>query len=174
MTSSYSQNASRPKRRDKGLVLIAAYKMLSALVFALVGVGALRLIGREVDNLLASLVSDLHLPESRFINFLIDKASLIDDHMLRRIGAGAFSYAALGILEAVGLYLEKAWGEYLTLLITASFLPIEIRELIHRFTWLRIGIFVVNLGVLIYLLITVMERRKKAELAEESTGNPAA
>ncbi len=174
MSSSNSQNASRPRRRDKGLVLIAAYKLLVALIFAIVGVGAVRLIGRDVDNLLAGLVSDLHFPESRFINFLIDKASMIDDHMLRRIGAGAFGYSGLSLLEAIGLYLEKAWGEYLTLLITASFLPIEIRELVLRFTWLRIGIFVVNLGVLVYLLFTVMERRKKAELAEESAGNPAA
>jgi uncharacterized membrane protein (DUF2068 family) len=174
MTSSHSQNARQHKRRDKGLVLIAAYKLLVALIFAIVGVGALRLIGRDVDNLLASLVSDLHFPESRFINFLIDKASLIDDHMLRRIGVGAFGYSGLSLLEAVGLYLEKAWGEYLTLLITASFLPLEIRELVHHFTWLRIGIFVVNLGVFVYLLLIVVERRKKAGPAEESAGNPVA
>ncbi len=168
MTIASTQIARTSKRHDKGLVLIAAYKFLLALFFAAVGIGALRLIGKDVDNLLANFVSDLHFPESRFINFLIDKASIIDDHMLRRIGAGAFCYSGLSLLEAIGLYLEKAWAEYLTLLITASFLPFEVRELMHRVTWLRVTLFVVNLAVLIYLAVIVLERRRKKNLEAES------
>ena len=165
MTGIPTDTARTHRRHDKGLVLIAAYKLLITLVFAGMGFGALRLIGKEVDNLLASLVSDLHFPESRFINFLIDKASMIDDHMLRRIGTGAFCYSGLSLLESIGLYLEKAWAEYLTLLVTASFLPFEIRELIYRVTWLRVGVFAINLAVLIYLVVIVLERHRKKKLA---------
>ena len=39
--------------------------------------------------------------------------------------------------EGIGLYLEKAWGEYLTLAITVSFLPLEIFEIVRRLTWIR-------------------------------------
>ena len=162
MTTSPTHIARSRKRRDKGLMLIAAYKFLIALLFTAVGFGALRLIGKDVDNLLANLVSDLHFPESRFINFLIDKASLIDDHMLRRIGAGAFCYSGLSLLEAIGLYLEKAWAEYLTLAITASFLPFEIHEILHRLTWMRVGVFISNVAVLIYLIVIVFERHRKS------------
>jgi uncharacterized membrane protein (DUF2068 family) len=163
MTISSTQIARTPKRHDRGLLLIAAYKFFIALVFAAVGVGALHLVGKDVGDILSSMVSDLRFnPEGRFVNFVLDKASLLDDPALRRIGFGAFCYAAVSIVEGVGLYLEKAWAEYLTLAITASFLPIEIRELMHRFTWTRVGIFVINVVMLIYLVVIVIERHRKS------------
>jgi uncharacterized membrane protein (DUF2068 family) len=72
----------------------------------------------------------------------------------------AFSYAGLSMAEGIGLYLEKAWGEYLTLIITASFLPWEIFEVFHRLTLVRVGLLGVNLLVFVYLLKIVMSRRK--------------
>jgi uncharacterized membrane protein (DUF2068 family) len=97
-------------------------------------------------------------PESRIVNFLFEKAELLNDPLLRRIGFGAFCYAAVGVIEAVGLYLEKAWAEFLTLIITASFLPFEIHELIRRLTWLRVGLLVTNVVVLLYLVWMLGER----------------
>ena len=124
MTGSTLQKATTARRHNKGLVLIAAYKLLLALFFISVGVGALRLVGKDVGDILSRVASDLRFnPEGRIVNFLLDRASILDDPMLRRIGFAAFCYAAIGIAEAIGLYLEKAWGEYLTIFITASFLP---------------------------------------------------
>ena len=132
-----------------------------------VGIGALRLLHQDVGDVLDNLREALHFsPESRLVNFILDKASLIDDPMLRRIGAVAFSYAALSFAEGIGLYLEKAWGEFLTLIITASFLPWEIFEVFHRLTWVRVGLLVINTMVLLYLLKLVASRKK---LAEEPT-----
>ena len=91
----------------------------------------------------------------------MDKASFLDDHMLRRIGALAFIYSGVCVAEGIGLYLEKAWGEYLTLVITASFLPWEIFEIIHRITWVRVSLLVVNLAVFIYLFKLVAGRRRR-------------
>ena len=82
------------------------------------------------------------------MNFLYDKASFIDDPLLKRIGALAFIYSAVCLAEGIGLYLEKAWGEYLTMAITASFLPWEIFEVFHRVTWVRVGLVVVNVPYL--------------------------
>jgi len=84
----------------------------------------------------------------------------VDDPLLRRIGAVAFSYAALSLAEGIGLYLEKAWGELLTLIITASFLPWEIFEVFRRLTWIRVGLLIINFFVFLYLLKLVTSRRK--------------
>jgi len=119
---------------------------------------------------LSRLVDHLRFnPESRLVNFILDKASLVNDPLLRRIGAAAFSYAGLGILEGTGLYLEKRWGEYLTLLITASFLPWEIFEVMRRVTWFRAGLLTANVLVFLYLLLLVAKRNrgKKAEAVKE-------
>lgn len=155
-----------------GLILIAAYKLLGALLFVGVGVGALHLVHKDVDDYVwHALVEVRHWnPESRIVQFLLDKAELLNDPMLKRIGFGAFCYAAVGIVEAVGLYLEKAWAEFLTVLITASFLPIELNEVIRRLTWGRTGILAINLAVFLYLLYLLGERaaaRAKAKRVSE-------
>lgn len=155
------------QQHNKLLVLIAVYKGLQALLFFALGFGALRLLHKDVGDVFDNLREALHFsPESRFVNFILDKASLVDDPMLRRIGFVAFSYAAVSLAEGIGLYLEKAWGELLTLLITASFLPWEIFEVFHRVTWLRVGLLVINSLVFLYLLKVVATRRKPAAAAE--------
>ena len=167
MTASSTHIERNRKHHNMGLVLIAAYKLFIALIFVAVGVGALHLIGKDVGDIFSSLASDLRFnPEGRFVNFVLDRASLLDDPALRRIGFVAFCYSAVSIVEAIGLYLEKAWAEYLTLAITASFLPIEIRELLHRFTWVHVGIFVINVAVLVYLIFIVLERHRKKRQAK--------
>ena len=157
-----------PRHHDKGLLLIAAYKFIQALLFAAIGVGALRLLHKDVGDVLARVADHLRFnPESRFVNFILDKASLLNDPLLRRIGLGPFSYAALGILEGIGLYLEKAWGEYLTLVITASFLPWEIFEVLHRVTWFRAGLLTANTLVFLYLLNLVLTRQRSRQKPPE-------
>lgn len=61
-------------------------------------------------------------------------------------------YAVIEGAEAVGLWYEKRWAEYLTALATAGFLPIEIRELLKKVTVVRAGALVVNVAILVYLV----------------------
>jgi uncharacterized membrane protein (DUF2068 family) len=161
------QLAQKQQHHNKFLILIAVYKALQALLFAAVGIGALRLIHKDVGDVVDSIREALHFsPESRLVNFLLDKASLVDDEMLRKIGAAAFSYAGLSIAEGIGIYLEKAWGEVLTLLITASFLPWELFEVFRQVTWVRVMLLSINFLVFLYLVKIVAARRKPAANAQ--------
>src|ERR1700676_712377 len=111
MTGSPSHLAPKTRNHRAGIVLIAAYKLLGALLFIAVGVGALRLLHKDIDDVVWRMIGDLKMnPESRIVNFLFEKAELLNDPLLRRIGFGAFCYAALGILEAIGLFLKKQGG----------------------------------------------------------------
>jgi uncharacterized membrane protein (DUF2068 family) len=168
MTDSPSQPLSRPKRHNRWLVLISIFKLAQAALFVAIGVGALRLLHKDLGDMLLRLAHHLHFsPESRFVDFVLDRASIVTDRLLRRFSLAVFCYAALGLAEGIGLYLEKAWGEYLTLGITASFLPWEIFEVMRRVTWVRSGLLLVNALVFIYLLKLVAERQrsKKEPLA---------
>jgi uncharacterized membrane protein (DUF2068 family) len=167
MTDSSSQLDQASQRHNKWLVLIAGYKFLLALLFIAIGVGALHLLHKDIDDVLTQLAQILRFnPESRFVNFLADKASLLDDPLLRRIGVLAFCYAGVSAAEGVGLYLEHAWGEYLTLIITASFLPWEIFEIFHHLTWMKVGILIVNFLIFLYLLKLVIGRRQPPKAVE--------
>lgn len=160
MTAVRPDLAATNRRHRAGLVLIAAYKFLGALLLFAVGVGALKLVHKDIDDVVwHALIEVLRMnPESRLVNFIFEKAELLNDPLLKRIELGAFCYASLGVLEGVGLYLEKVWGEFLTVVITASFLPIEVHELIRRVTWVRVSLLAVNSAVLIYLLWVIGEK----------------
>jgi len=149
------------------LLLIAVYKTLLALFFVALGVAALHLLNKDIDDVISQLGFFLRLnPESKLVNFLYDRAALVNNPLLMRIGALAFSYAAVSLAEGIGLYLEKAWAEYLTLAITASFLPWEIFEIFHRVTWVRVALLIVNAVIFVYLLKIVIARRKPTSQPE--------
>lgn len=161
LINSVSSILIRKPHHNRWLLLIAAFKLAQALLFVLVGVGALRLIHKDIGDLLLRLAYHMRFnPESRFVNFVLDHADFVTDKVLRRFSLGLFAYAALGTAEGIGLYLEKAWGEYMTLIITASFLPWEIFEVFRRITVMRSALLVVNLLVFAYLLKVVVERGK--------------
>lgn len=166
-----SARAAKRRRHNRWLVLIAIYKGLQALLFVALGVGALHMLHRDIGDDLALLADHLNFnPESRFVNFVLVEASLINDPLLKRIGAAALCYAGVSLAEGIGLYLEKRWGEYLTLAITISFLPWEIFEIFHKITWFRFSLLAINILVLLYLAKVVVEQaRERRAVPRDST-----
>jgi len=158
-------SAARPKHHNQWLILIAAFKLLQALLSVVIGIGALQLLHKDVGDELARLVDYLRFnPESRIINFILDHASQLNDHVLRQIGAGGVGYAGLLLIESIGLYLEKTWAEYLTLAVTGSFLPWEIFELWLGLTLGKCALLVVNALVFIYLFNLIVGRKRHTNL----------
>lgn len=72
---------------------------------------------------------------------------------LREFGFAMLAYAALEGVEGVGLWFMKRWAEYLTFLATSILLPLEVYEILHRVSALKIIGFIINLAVVIYLLL---------------------
>jgi uncharacterized membrane protein (DUF2068 family) len=66
--------------------------------------------------------------------------------------ATSLVYAILELVEAIGLWHEKRWAEYLTVIATAGFLPFEIVELTRRVTVIRVTALVVNIAIVVWLL----------------------
>ena len=73
---------------------------------------------------------------------------------LKVLLAVALLYAVVEWTEAVGLWLQRRWAEYLTVLATAGFLPLEVHELTKRVTVLRVGALVVNVALIVWLVRT--------------------
>ncbi len=154
--------AAAGKRHNQWLVLIAVFKFAQAAFFILIGLGAHRLLHKDIADEIDTLARHLRFnPESKLVNFILERASLVNDPLLHRIGLAAYCYSALCIVEGLGLYLEKTWGEFFTLAITASFLPWEIFEVFRRLTWLHAGLLIINVLVFIYLLKLVGERARQ-------------
>jgi uncharacterized membrane protein (DUF2068 family) len=82
----------------------------------------------------------------------VDKLFTLDQHTIRLAALGIGAYAALEGLEAFGLWWQKRWAEYLTLIATALFLPLEVYELAHTVSPFKIVALIVNTAIVVYLL----------------------
>jgi uncharacterized membrane protein (DUF2068 family) len=85
---------------------------------------------------------------------LIDKALHTAHGTLTLVAVGVLAYGALQLLEGIGLWLLKRWGEYVAVVGTSLFVPLEVYELLERVTWVRVVAFAVNIFAVVYLLWT--------------------
>jgi uncharacterized membrane protein (DUF2068 family) len=98
------------------------------------------------------------------------------DQVLARFGAhadpiavGAIAYGLLETVEAAGLALRRRWAEYLVLLATVAFLPLEIDELLRSPSALKALALLINIAIAVYLIW-----RKQLFLARDRSSPAAA
>ena len=165
-TETVKSAAPTSEGHDRGLLLIGLFKLGKSLLFFAIGAGALHFIHKDLGDTILRVATILRFdPESRFIGMTMAQVDLIDHHRLREISMATFAYSGLALTEGVGLMLEKAWAEYLTLGLTLSFLPWELYELWRHTTWFRAGLLVINLIVLAYLLWLLRRKRDAPAMA---------
>jgi uncharacterized membrane protein (DUF2068 family) len=81
------------------------------------------------------------------------KALQAQQGTLTLVAVGLLAYGLLEAVEGVGLWLAKRWAEYLTVVATAAFLPLEVHELLRGATVTRVGAFAINVAVVVYLVL---------------------
>jgi uncharacterized membrane protein (DUF2068 family) len=137
----------------RGLRVIAAFKLLKALALIAVGVGALKLLHKDVAGIAEHWINMFQVdPRNHFIDLLLAKLSNVDDLRLKELSIGTFIYAGIFLVEGVGLAMQKRWAEYFTIITTSSLLPIEIYELARRVSIGRGLALAINLSVVAYLI----------------------
>ncbi|MEE4540707.1 DUF2127 domain-containing protein [Streptomyces sp. V4-01] len=107
---------------------------------------------------------------------------------LHGVAAGLGAYALIEVVEGVGLWFGKRWAEYLAVVATAAFLPIEVYELTEKMSWFKVGTLALNIAAVLYILIgkrlfglrgghaAFEAERRSASLmeVEEAAGEPPA
>jgi uncharacterized membrane protein (DUF2068 family) len=151
-----------PKQHHgNGLRIIAVFKLAKALLLIGVGVGAIKLLHKDVAEVASDWIAAIRVdPDNRLIHGLIAKLGLMNDRKLEELSFGSFFYAALVLTEGVGLWMKKRWAEYFTIIMTCSLIPLELYEIAKRFTVTRIAFLVVNLAIVWYLFIQLRKGQK--------------
>ncbi len=147
----------------RGLKLIAAFKLVKAFALIAVGVGALGLLHKDVAAVAEHWINVFRGdPHNHYIDLLLAKLSILDDRRLKELSVGTFVYAAIFLVEGVGLALGKRWAEYFTIITTSSLLPIEIYELVRRVSAGRILVLLINLAIVVYLVFELRSHPKRS------------
>lgn len=106
---------------------------------------------------------DRDLPIFRAAGFKVDQMSAIHElekalaakpSTLALITVLLAAYAMLQVVEGVGLWLLKRWGEYFAVVATSVFLPLEIYDLTKGVTMTRVVTFTINVAAVVYLLVS--------------------
>jgi uncharacterized membrane protein (DUF2068 family) len=164
MTVSSTQVAVKSTRssHDRWIIAIGVFKLLQAALFVLLGIGAVRLLHQDLVDVTEHFILAMRFnPEGHFVGLVLEKVAMIDPHRLRQISAAIFGIAALDVIEGTGLVMEKAWAEFVTLILTASFLPWEVFEIHRHITWIKVALTVINVAVVLYLLFYVRLRMRE-------------
>ena len=150
----------RPRRGidlDQAIVvrLIAIERVFHVLAYLVVAAVAIVLWADygAVHRWASGLVRNLSPAGHPLLSANLSRLSHLKVGTLEVLLVAAIGYAVLEGIEAVGLWLERRWAEYLTVVATATFIPFEIYELAQRVTWLRIGALVINVAVVVYLVV---------------------
>src|SRR6202162_2988343 len=150
-----------PTRRFNVLRTIAVYKLVKVLLLLALAYGEVRLSDASLIHKLVTWASARPLGlEHKVVTGLLEWFSGLSASRVHALRMVTLAYAAVFATEGVGLWMQKRWAEWLTTIITASLIPLEVWVLIFRPNIGRAAVLVANTAIVIYLVWHVRSKTK--------------
>ena len=153
----------RPAQKPRINVLrtIALYKMLKVLLLLAIAYGEVRLSDASLFAKLVSWASARPFGlEHQVVAQLLEWFSGLSASRVHALRMVTLAYAAVFAVEGVGLWMQKRWAEWLTTIITASLIPLEVWELVAKPTIGKAMVLVANAAIVAYLVWHVRSKGK--------------
>lgn len=152
--------------------MISIEKTVKAIVLIVVGFKLLSLVNQDVHAWASDFVTRHGIDiGNRYVQAALEKLVGVTSSQVVTWSVVAFFYSAVLLVEALGLWLQKRWAEYLTAISTALLIPLEIYEIYERFTFVRVAVLIINAFIVWYLATRLRDEKK--EIVEIS-GKPEA
>ena len=147
---------------NKNLKVIACLKVLRGTLAMAVGVTLYIIYGHsEVLNWQEhSFISSISQKDP-FFQIFIDWLAKFPNEQVLYISLFAFGIGLIRYIEAIGVWFDKTWAQWLVVITAFIYIPFEINELIHQFTWTVTIIIVINFVVAFYLLHILKQKIKR-------------
>ncbi len=150
------------------LLTIAVFEAVKGVAAIAASLGLLSLAHKDVRRIAYALIGHFHLdPEAHYPQLLIETANWIATSNVYSILAVAVLYAVIRLVEAYGLWKDRAWAEWLAALSGSLYLPLEVNHLIAHTTTINACVLIGNLAVVIFMVFRLKKRRHEVEF--EST-----
>lgn len=154
-----AQRRSIGSRGDAWLILIGLFKLVKGVGLLLLGFGLLKLLHRDIAQVTEHWIEVLRVdPENRIIHRALLKIFNVTPKQLKELSVGTFVYAGIFLTEGTGLLARKHWAEYMTLISTGLFIPLEVYEIYRHFTLTKLVVTIVNVLIVWYLAVRVKRR----------------
>ena len=147
---------------SKGVRTVATLEFSKGVIVVLAGLGVLSMRHRDIWGVAESLLEFFHVnPYRHYVGVFIGLVYRVSDIRMWKIAVVAAVYVILRLVEAYGLWYVKPWAEWLAIASGTIYIPFEIADLMHRITWFRVVVIVVNVGIVLYMLLLRLEAAKK-------------
>jgi uncharacterized membrane protein (DUF2068 family) len=138
---------------DRLLRVIAVFKFFKSASLIALSIGAFRILHKDAGETAEHWVRELRLaPGNRYVEMALTKASMVSPKQIKEIGLGGLIYAALFFAEGTGLWLRKRWGEWLTIAITSTLVPVEVYEIFRHPSTVKVIVLAMNVAIVVYLV----------------------
>ena len=143
-----------PLSRNLGVLrLIAVFKVGKALLVIGTGLGLLEFYEPRFAAALYHLVGQLPYDfEQHLMREAIAVLSGMSPDRIHIFAIATFAYSTLFLVEAVGLWLGRHWAEILTVVATSLLVPLEIYEVLKRYTPGKVLVLAANVLIVAYLV----------------------
>ena len=146
--------------QDRLLRFIALFKFLKAALLIAISVGVFKAVHKDVGEIAERWVQALRLdPGNRFVDGALSRISNLSPAQIKKLGLGGLVYAGLFLTEGIGLWLLKPWGEWVTVIITGSLVPVEIYEMYLHLSGIKVAVLVLNVATVAYLIYRIRQRK---------------
>ena len=148
-----------PVAGGRALAWIAGYNVAKGMLFLVVGLGLLKLLNRDVDEIVGGWIESAGFSlEHAWVVALLKRLDVITSWELWALSGEAFLLAAVFFTEGIVLFYLQKWAEYLTVVVTASFVPFEVFEVLKKFGPIKAMVLVINL-VILFILVRVLRAK---------------
>jgi len=152
----------------KGLRTVATIEFTKGVIVVLAGLGLLSMRHKTIWGVAESFLEFLHVsPNHHLVGVFIDLVSRLSDVHLWKIALVASIYAILRFVEAFGLWYALPWAEWMAAITGGIYIPFEASDLLHRPTWFRLCVLVINVLIVFYMLNLRLEAEKKRRAARQ-------
>ncbi len=147
--------------QPRGLRVVAMFEAAKGMLVLLAGFGVLVIVNHGTAQMADALVLHLHLNPAKGVpRVFVELMNDTSNRQLQALAAGALAYAVLRLAEAFGLWRARAWAEWLSVVSGTIYVPFELYELSRGVTMLRLGMLLVNLGIVAYMLFALWRARQ--------------
>jgi uncharacterized membrane protein (DUF2068 family) len=132
---------------------IAMFEVTKAAIVLLLGCGLFHLMHNNLDGVAKRVVQVLHVnPEGKLSSLFFELASHASDRYLWVLALSTLAYASVRSTEAYGLWREREWAQWFSLLSTALYVPPELYWILRNPSWLKCAVLVTNIAVFLFML----------------------
>ena len=150
-------------RHNPALATIALYKFVKATLALLSAVVAWRLMNPSVEAAMHSWAEKQPIGFSEhLVREALERISGIPAARWRQLGLVSLAYAAVFTVEGIGLWRERRWAEYLTIVTSSLLLPLEFVSVLHNVTLARMSILLANAAIVAYLVVVTLRPGRHA------------